>query len=241
VTTRFDLDPDRWAALQRRAAGCGASADAVLVTALADVLWQADPGGGQLGWRVFNRIPVHPDVDRVLGYFVTLRTVDTAPGWAGFAERARAATDESTAPATDTAGSPAGGSPSGSRTDGSRTDGASTDGSRIDSSRPAEPRFQLLATVLSGPGPAGPGFGELTRIESASPDAPADVRVVPHGESVRAFWTAPGPAAGPDLTALGRAYQARLEQLADDARAWWSAGNPGPDDTDLPWVPNPGQ
>jgi non-ribosomal peptide synthetase component F len=219
VTARFDLDPDRWAALRRRAAGCGASSDAVLVTALADVVRQAGPAGdGQLGWRVFNRIPVHPDVDRVLGYFVTVRTVDTPPGWAGFAERARAATDGSTAPAAG---------------------GTASRGSRPG---PAEPRFRLLATVLSGPDPAGPGFGELTRIESTSPDALADVRVVPHGGSVRAFWTAPGPADQPDrpdLAALGRAYQSRLEQLADDARAWWSAGSPGPDDTDLPWIPHP--
>ncbi|HVQ93216.1 MAG TPA: hypothetical protein VMU51_19415, partial [Mycobacteriales bacterium] len=108
---------------------------------------------------------------------------------------------------------------------------------------PNGPRFRLLATVLSGlggtTGTTGAGFGELSRVVSTSPDALADVRVVPHGDSVRAFWTAPDPATGPDLTALGRAYLARLEQLADDPRAWWSGDDAGPAETALPWVPSP--
>ncbi|MDB1087492.1 SDR family NAD(P)-dependent oxidoreductase [Streptomyces sp. ACA25] len=90
---RHVLDAGRWQALRERAAGLGATPTAVLLTVYADVLaaWSADRHFA-LTLTVFDRPPVHPDVDRVVGEFssLLLHEVDRRAD-VPFAERVQAA------------------------------------------------------------------------------------------------------------------------------------------------------
>jgi non-ribosomal peptide synthetase component F/thioesterase domain-containing protein/NADP-dependent 3-hydroxy acid dehydrogenase YdfG len=90
---RHVLGADRWRVLRERAAGLGATPTAVLLAAYADVLaaW-SDDRHFAITLTVFDRPPVHPDVDRVVGEFSSLLLHESdlrTP--AAFAQRARAA------------------------------------------------------------------------------------------------------------------------------------------------------
>ncbi|HEV7368386.1 amino acid adenylation domain-containing protein [Arenibaculum sp.] len=94
VSTRrtVTLAPARWQGLKDRAAAAGLTPNAVLATAYAEVLslWS----GGEpftLNMTLANRLPVHPDMDQLVGNFTDclLLPVETDPA-AGFEARAQA-------------------------------------------------------------------------------------------------------------------------------------------------------
>ncbi|HXV94183.1 MAG TPA: condensation domain-containing protein, partial [Pseudonocardia sp.] len=89
---RAEIRPEHWTRLQARAAELGVTPTAVLLAAYADVLaaWSGDERF-TITLTVFDRPPIHPDVDKVVGEFSSLllleidRTVQPTP-----AGRARA-------------------------------------------------------------------------------------------------------------------------------------------------------
>ncbi|HSF41608.1 MAG TPA: amino acid adenylation domain-containing protein [Thermoanaerobaculia bacterium] len=85
------LAPEPWAALKQRAGRLGISPTGILVAAFAEVLrpWSPEPGFS-LGMGGSNRLPIHPEIQRVIGSFTTLHVlaVENVPG--SFAGRARA-------------------------------------------------------------------------------------------------------------------------------------------------------
>ncbi len=84
------LGEGAWAALKERARSRGMTASSTLLSAFAEVLafWSASPQFC-LNLTLFNRLPLHPQVGRVVGDFTTLMLVaiDTANGGT-FAQRA---------------------------------------------------------------------------------------------------------------------------------------------------------
>ncbi|MGW1060502.1 amino acid adenylation domain-containing protein [Micromonospora rubida] len=84
------LDPAAWAALKERAHAAGATPSGVVVAAFAEVL-RAWSGTDRftVNFPLFNRLPLHPDVDKLIGDFTTtsLLAVEKVDGT--FAERAR--------------------------------------------------------------------------------------------------------------------------------------------------------
>ncbi|MFC4536727.1 amino acid adenylation domain-containing protein [Sphaerisporangium dianthi] len=86
------LSPDRWQALARRAAGAGTTASGTLLQAFAETVgrWARDPRF-TLSLTLQNRLPLHPDVDGLVGDFTStsLFAVNLTEG-ATFADRARA-------------------------------------------------------------------------------------------------------------------------------------------------------
>jgi amino acid adenylation domain-containing protein len=88
---RFTLNAARWTRLREQARSAGVTPSAVLCTAYADALaaWARNPRF-TLNCTVGERLPVHPDVDRVIGDFTTLILLEVdadAPG--DFTERVR--------------------------------------------------------------------------------------------------------------------------------------------------------
>ncbi|HRC85817.1 MAG TPA: condensation domain-containing protein, partial [Thermoanaerobaculia bacterium] len=77
------LPRERWQALKRRAAQAGLSPTALVLAVYGEVLaaWSRSPRF-TVNLTVFNRFPVHPDVDRVVGDFTSLllAEVDLAGG-----------------------------------------------------------------------------------------------------------------------------------------------------------------
>ncbi|ACU37559.1 amino acid adenylation domain-containing protein [Actinosynnema mirum] len=86
-----ELPQDRWRAVRDWAASTGLTPSAVLCTAFSEVLarWSDSPRF-TVNVTTFNRLPLHPDVDSLVGDFTTttLLAVDGARG-ATFAARAR--------------------------------------------------------------------------------------------------------------------------------------------------------
>lgn len=80
--TRRELhvEPQRWAVIVERARTHGVTPITVLATAYAEVLaaWSARPDL-TLNLTLFDRRPVHPDIDRVLGDFTSLLLVPHQP------------------------------------------------------------------------------------------------------------------------------------------------------------------
>ncbi|WP_041791958.1 non-ribosomal peptide synthetase [Stigmatella aurantiaca] len=66
------LDAARWARLKERAANAGLTASGVVCAAFAEVLgaWSESPRF-TLNLTLFRRLPIHPEVDRLLGDFTT--------------------------------------------------------------------------------------------------------------------------------------------------------------------------
>ena len=92
--TRFgrrtgSLDPETWRRVKRLATETSLTASAVLLTAYAEVLasWCKDDAF-TMNVTVFNRLPVHPQVNRIIGDFTSMILVDTStdPG-SSFASR----------------------------------------------------------------------------------------------------------------------------------------------------------
>ncbi len=85
------LSLDEWKILQERSAALGVTPSGLLLTAFSEVLacWSASPRF-TLNLTTFNRLPLHPQVNRLMGDFtsLTLLAVDAAGGEA-FAIKAR--------------------------------------------------------------------------------------------------------------------------------------------------------
>ena len=85
----FNLDAARWSELRGRAQALGVTASGLLLAAFADALgaWSKSPRFA-LNLTMFNRLPLHADVDRMLGDFtsLTLLAIDQ-DGGATFADR----------------------------------------------------------------------------------------------------------------------------------------------------------
>ncbi len=93
---RYDgvIPAEQWTGLQETAAALGVTPTGMLMAAFSEVLatWSRDPRF-TLNVTMFNRMPLHPQVNMLLGDFtsMTLVAVDTAPGEDDcFALRARA-------------------------------------------------------------------------------------------------------------------------------------------------------
>ncbi|GAU68923.1 putative pyochelin synthetase [Streptomyces sp. NBRC 110611] len=87
------LTPQQWAALGRRSAAAGVTPSGALLQSFAEVLgrWSRTPRF-TLSLTLQNRLPLHPEVDRVIGDFssTSLLAVDLTEG-ATFLDRTRAA------------------------------------------------------------------------------------------------------------------------------------------------------
>jgi pyochelin synthetase len=85
------LEPTQWQQLKQRAANAGLTPSGVLLAAFAEILtlWSKSPRF-TLNLALFNRLPLHPQVNDILGDFtsVTLLTVDNSQPEA-FRERSR--------------------------------------------------------------------------------------------------------------------------------------------------------
>jgi len=92
---RGTLDSERWQAIKARAAAAGLTPSGVLLAAFAEVLalWSKSPRF-TLNLTLFNRLPLHPHVEELVGDFtsVTLLEVD-AGGGHDFVDRARTVQD----------------------------------------------------------------------------------------------------------------------------------------------------
>ncbi len=75
------LEPATWHRLKEQAARSGLTASAVLLAAYADVLacWSADDAF-TLNVTLFNRLPMHPQVNAILGDFTSMVLLEVAPG-----------------------------------------------------------------------------------------------------------------------------------------------------------------
>ncbi|MFE6157290.1 condensation domain-containing protein, partial [Streptomyces sp. NPDC057889] len=92
VRRQFVLDAGRWAVLKERAAVHGLTASAVLAAAYAEVLgaWAKSPRF-TLNFTVADRLPLHPDVNRLVGDFTSVLLVEAdVSGSDVFIDRARA-------------------------------------------------------------------------------------------------------------------------------------------------------
>jgi epothilone synthetase B len=90
---RAALPADVWQRLKARAAGSGLTSAGVLLSAYADVLacWSKDDAF-TVNVTLFNRLPLHPQVNQILGDFTSMVLVEIpAAGRQPFAERASAA------------------------------------------------------------------------------------------------------------------------------------------------------
>ncbi|WP_394838007.1 amino acid adenylation domain-containing protein [Pendulispora rubella] len=76
-----ELDDAAWKALKARAQARGLTPSGVLMAAFAEVLgtWSRRPHF-TLNLTLFNRLPVHPDVDRIVGDFTSVILVEIGPG-----------------------------------------------------------------------------------------------------------------------------------------------------------------
>lgn len=74
------LDALTWQALKERAAAAGLTPSAVLLAAYAEVLgcW-SDDDAFTLNVTLFNRLPLHPQVNRILGDFTSMILLEVAP------------------------------------------------------------------------------------------------------------------------------------------------------------------
>ncbi|HYU30528.1 MAG TPA: phosphopantetheine-binding protein, partial [Thermoanaerobaculia bacterium] len=85
------LAPEPWAALKQRAGRLGISPTGILVAAFAEILrpWSTETGFS-LGLGGSNRLPIHPEIERVVGSFTTLHVLAVESAAGSFAGRARA-------------------------------------------------------------------------------------------------------------------------------------------------------
>lgn len=84
------LVSEQWSALKRAAARASITPSCVLLAALADVLhrWSEEPGFS-LNLSLFNREPLHPQVNDIVGDFTSVTLLQVEPPDKTFEERAR--------------------------------------------------------------------------------------------------------------------------------------------------------
>ena len=85
------LDPAAWSELKARARAAGLTPSALLLAGFADIvaLWAREPRF-TINLSLFNRQPLHPQVDSVVGDFTTLTLLEVDATPAQFLDRARA-------------------------------------------------------------------------------------------------------------------------------------------------------
>jgi yersiniabactin nonribosomal peptide synthetase len=85
------LDAERWSRLKAHANGFGVTPSGVLTAVFAEVLrrWTGQPRF-TINFPLFNRIPVHPDVNRIIGDTTTTLLVAVERADGTFAQRAQA-------------------------------------------------------------------------------------------------------------------------------------------------------
>jgi amino acid adenylation domain-containing protein len=86
------LEPEAWARFKRRARARGVTPSVALMAAFADVLatWSASPRF-TLNLTLFQRLPLHPEVERIVGDFTSLNLLEVdAASSRRFGERAKA-------------------------------------------------------------------------------------------------------------------------------------------------------
>jgi amino acid adenylation domain-containing protein len=95
VRRRGELDPAAWQRLQTAARACGATPAAVLVTAFGAALAHWTGEDFAINVTVYDRRPVHPDIDRVIGDFTsTILLAAGSDSAGGFGARARATSSD---------------------------------------------------------------------------------------------------------------------------------------------------
>src|SRR6185503_6848916 len=77
VRRTAELDPESWSRLKERAARLGLTRSIVLCTAFAEVLavWSKNQRFS-LNLTLFNRLPLHPQVNEIVGDFTSLTLLD---------------------------------------------------------------------------------------------------------------------------------------------------------------------
>ncbi|GAB6040083.1 amino acid adenylation domain-containing protein [Endothiovibrio diazotrophicus] len=206
------LEPATWARFQRRARGRGLTPSAALMTAFADVLaaWSAAPHF-TLNLTLFQRLPLHPEVERIVGDFTSLNLLEVdAAVSVRFAERARALQERLW----------------------SDLDHRAFSGVEVmrelSRARGATARMPVVFTSTL---PLGEGngetrgrfipFGELAYSLTQTPQVWLDAGVREEGGALLFGWNAVAelfPAGL--LEAMFGAYRGLLERLAEDERAW---------------------
>ncbi|GLQ87908.1 non-ribosomal peptide synthetase [Dyella flagellata] len=88
---RHIVSQERWSLIKKRAAACGATPSALMLTAFAEVLglWSKSQSF-TLVLTVFNRPPLHPDIDDIMGDFTSLVLLDFHPSVLPFQQRVHA-------------------------------------------------------------------------------------------------------------------------------------------------------
>src|SRR5262249_15945898 len=95
---RYDakLDKERWQRLKARASHVHLSPSALLLAAFAEVLYLwSKTTGFTISLTMFNRLPLHRQVDNIVGDFTLVILVAVEAQWAGtFENRARAVQEQ---------------------------------------------------------------------------------------------------------------------------------------------------
>ncbi|MGK4907951.1 amino acid adenylation domain-containing protein [Streptomyces albus] len=215
------LSPERAAAFEARARAHGLTPALALTAVFAEVLtaWSATPSF-LLNLPLFDREPLHPDVEDLVGDFTSsvLPAWDgTAPG--GFAERAGRLQERF-------------------HTDAAHARHSGVEVLRDLTRRRGAPTLApVVHTSALGLGPLFPApvtrvFGEPVWIISQGPQVWLDAQITELDGGLLVNWDAREDAFAPGvLDAMFAAYSALLDRLTDDATAWTSpVGDLLPDD-----------
>ncbi|MEV2271944.1 SDR family NAD(P)-dependent oxidoreductase [Nonomuraea africana] len=208
------LDRDEWAALRMAAAHHRVTPAAVLLTVYTDVLarW-AGSAGFCVTLTLFDRPPIHPHVNRVVGDFTSLllHEVPATPA-ATFAERA-AATQARMFDDLDHRGF-------------SALDVLTEQAARTGELRPVPVVFTSALGVadMVGGEEGLEWAGEQVYAVSQTPQTWLDHQVLEHDGELRLQWDAlDGVLPGDELEALIAEHAARVRELAERPAAWTGA------------------
>ena len=208
-----------WRALREHGRGAGLSASAVLLAAFSEVLaaWCRQPRF-TLNLTLFNRLPLHPQVDSILGDFTSLTLLEVDAGAAvSFAAMAQQLQERLW---TDLDHRQVGGvwvQRELARRGGGRAGGMPVVFTSVLNLRQAEDPED------AGRSQAQPPPLPVTMVYSISqtPQVWLDHQVAEAGGELALTWDAPAGLFPPGLLdAMFGAYAARLEQLAGDRESW---------------------
>ena len=216
VRREFRVEPGVWGALRDRAQSSGVTPSALLCAAYAQVLsvWARQPRF-TVNVTVGDRLPVHPDVERVIGDFTGLVLLEVdAAGAGGFGQRVRRLQEQLWRDLEHRA----------------------FGGVRVlrELARvhgPARAAMPVVFTsVLGRPMPGGadgvvPGLGRFVEAVSQTPQVHVDCQVYEQGDALVVSWDAVEalfPAGL--LDEAFAAYEGLLRRLVADPQAWESPG-----------------
>ncbi|MBX6383945.1 MAG: amino acid adenylation domain-containing protein, partial [Microbispora sp.] len=198
----------RWADLKKRAAAASLTPTGLLVAVFAEVLrtWSTSDRF-TINLPLFNRLPLHPDIDQVIGDFTTtsLLAVEKADGV--FEQRAKAV----------------------QRQMWRDLEHRHFNGVRVmrelatRSGSPARAAFPIVVTSLLGQPPRHlhTALGEAVYTSTQTPQVTLDFQVSEAAGELRMSWDSIDEAFPPGLIAdMFSAYVGLLDRLAEDADAW---------------------